>query len=93
VKLSHATATPKGPPGREASSVAPVILDLETRSAIDLRQVPAGVYASHPSTSLLCLAWQFIGEAEVYSWTPGDNDTTDLDRLHQAITDGAEVHA
>jgi DNA polymerase len=67
-----------------------VILDLETRSALDLRQVPAVVYAAHRSTSLLCVAWQVIGEAKIYSWIPGSN-TPALVELHRRIAAGVEV--
>jgi DNA polymerase len=75
------------------ASAGDVILDLETRSALSLKTVPAGVYATHFSTALLCAGWQFTGEQQIYSWAPGDNDTTELKRLHQAIAAGANVHA
>lgn len=70
-----------------------IIIDIESRSALKLNTVPANSYAEHPSTSLLCLAWQLVGEPQIHSWAPGDNDTTALDWLHQAIADGANVHA
>jgi DNA polymerase len=69
-----------------------IILDIETRSALDLRTVPACVYAAHPTTALLSAAWQFAGETEVRSWVPRSN-TPDLERLHQAIAAGAEVRS
>ncbi len=70
-----------------------IILDLESRSALDLRAVPAGKYAEHPSTALLCVGWQVVGEPQLHSWAPGDYDTAALDQLHQAIAGGASVHA
>jgi DNA polymerase len=74
-------------------SLMDIILDLESLSALDLRTVPASKYAEHPSTALLCVCWQVVGEPQIHSWAPGDNDTTTLHQLHQAITGGASVHA
>ena len=42
-----------------------VIIDLESRSAVDLRTVPAAKYAEHPSTALLCVCWQVVGEPRI----------------------------
>jgi hypothetical protein len=78
---------------RPVSSAGDVIIDLECRSALSLKTVPACIYAAHKSTALLCLAWLFTGELQIYSWAPGDNDRAALDQLHQAIAAGANVHA
>ncbi len=69
-----------------------IIVDLESRSAIKLNTVPACVYAAHRSTALLCVGWHFVGQAEFHCWSPGDNDDTALNQLHQAIANGARVH-
>lgn len=35
-----------------------VHLDFETRSEVDVKEVGGAVYAAHPSTEILCLAWK-----------------------------------
>lgn len=46
-------------------------IDFETRSRVDLRKCGTSVYARHPSTEILCLAWQNkLGET--FLWTPKD---------------------
>lgn len=40
-------------------------IDFETRSACDLKNRGADVYASHPTTEILCLAWAYDDEATV----------------------------
>jgi DNA polymerase len=67
-----------------------VLYDIESRSALDLRQVPVHVYGEHPSTSLLCIAWHVAGEDEIHSWIPGEAPPQ---RLLQAIAAGAELHS
>lgn len=47
----------------------PVYIDLETRSACDLRESGAYNYAKHPTTRLLTVAWQVDGVDHV--WLPG----------------------
>jgi len=86
------TSRKAGPATAGPVSSCDIVLDLETRSALKLTTVPASEYALHPSTSLLCLAWQVVGEPHIHSWAPGDNDTAALDQLHQAIAGGANVH-
>src|SRR5689334_2343422 len=82
-----------GPVTTGPVSLMDIIFDLESRSALDLRTVPASKYAEHPSTALLCVCWQVVGELPIHSWAPGDNDTTTLHQLHRAIAGGASVHA
>lgn len=50
-------------------------LDFETRSECDLRAAGADVYAAHPSTDILCMAWS-IDDGPVHIWRPlcGDVD-------------------
>lgn len=47
----------------------PVFIDLETRSAADLKLVGGYAYAKHETTRLLTVAWQVDGEDHV--WLPG----------------------
>ena len=49
--------------------MTPVFIDLETRSAADLRAVGGYNYATHPTTRLLTVAWQHEGADHV--WLPG----------------------
>jgi DNA polymerase len=46
-------------------------IDIETRSVANLRECGAHTYATHPSTSVLCLAWALDNE-EPQLWLPGD---------------------
>lgn len=46
-------------------------VDVETRSAADLKKVGAHVYFADPSTDLWCAAWS-IGLGGVSVWRPGD---------------------
>ena len=50
-----------------------IIVDFETRSEADLLTVGSYVYARHPSTEVLMLAWEdTIKEpGKVYQWFPG----------------------
>ena len=44
-------------------------IDFETRSAVDLKQTGAYIYAMHESTDVWCMAYAF-DEEEVQLWTP-----------------------
>jgi DNA polymerase len=46
-------------------------LDVETRSAVDLKLAGPWVYAQHQSTDLWCACWA-IGDRAVQTWRPGD---------------------
>jgi DNA polymerase len=48
-----------------------VIIDLETRSTVDLTDVGAHVYAAHPSTDVLCCGYA-VDDGDVKIWRPGD---------------------
>lgn len=65
-----------------------VTIDLETRSACDLRQHGGHLYADHPTTRLLTVAWH--ADDEYHVWLPG------VDRVPQALLDlhlsGYTVH-
>lgn len=47
-------------------------IDIETYSESDLTEVGAAVYAEHPSTEILCAAYQFSDEPEPRIWIAGD---------------------
>lgn len=44
-------------------------LDFETRSEVDLKLCGADVYARHPSTDVMCMAWAY-DDNPVILWTP-----------------------
>ena len=48
-----------------------IYIDFETRSKADLKKVGAYKYASNPTTSVLCLAYEYNDEG-VKLWTPDD---------------------
>jgi len=51
--------------------MVPVLIDLETRSACDLKEEGGHNYATHPSTRLLCVSWTAdLGET-YHVWVPG----------------------
>ena len=52
-------------------------LDVETRSAVNLKRVGPSVYAEHPSTDLWCACWA-IGDGAIQTWRPGDPPPTEL---------------
>jgi DNA polymerase len=47
------------------------VLDVETRSALDVRKVGAAKLAEHPSTDFWCACFTFDGQ-HVQRWVPGD---------------------
>ena len=49
--------------------VPEIHLDLETRSAVDLKKAGLYVYAEDPTTDVWCAAW-CVGDAPVQVWTP-----------------------
>lgn len=57
-----------------------VHLDFETRSVCDLRKQGAHIYASHPTTDVLCLRWA-IDDGPAYLWVLGDPSPTELFKL------------
>jgi len=71
-----------------------VFIDFETYSESPLPDVGAWVYAHHPSTELICLAWSYNGESP-YIWREAIDgmDHPDLEELFNRIKDGWEVHA
>lgn len=47
-----------------------IFIDFETRSEVDIKACGAWVYAEHPSTDVLCMAYA-IDDSPVNLWTPG----------------------
>lgn len=47
-----------------------VIIDFETKSEADLKQVGAWAYSEHPSTEVICVCWAW-GDRPRQSWWPG----------------------
>lgn len=66
-----------------------IVIDFETRSECDLKNCGAAVYAEHPSTEVLCLAYRIAG-ADTQLWKPGDPVPQSL---FAAIADGNVVCA
>lgn len=54
-----------------------VHLDFETRSTADLRSIGAAAYAAHPTTEVLCAAYQ-IDDSPVTLWVKGQEPPTPL---------------
>lgn len=52
-------------------------LDIETRSACDLKKAGVHRYAEDPTTEILCLAY-CVGDGPVRSWVPGADTPRDL---------------
>ena len=48
-----------------------VIVDVETRSTLDLKKVGAARYAADPTTDVWCVAW-CVDDGPVQLWIPGD---------------------
>lgn len=65
-------------------------LDFETRSAFDIRKANVSVYARHPSTIVLCLAYRLPGDPTIHLWKQGDPPP---EALFEAIIRGALVRA
>lgn len=47
-----------------------IVLDFETRSAVDLKKVGPWVYSEHYSTEIICLCWE-VNDVP-FEWRPGD---------------------
>jgi len=57
--------------GRPFSGI--LVLDLETRSELDVKRVGAAAYAEHHSTEIMCASWRLDG-VPVQRWTETDPD-------------------
>jgi DNA polymerase len=66
-----------------------VHIDFETRSACNLKEAGADVYAAHLTTDVLCMGYA-IGEEKVKLWKLGEPFP---DELRDAIKNGASVYA
>jgi DNA polymerase len=64
-------------------------IDLETRSAADLKKTGLYVYAEHPTTDVWCACW-CIDDGPIHTWLPGDPFPSDLG---VALFDGAVIVA
>lgn len=64
-------------------------LDLETRSAADLKKTGLYVYAEHPTTDVWCACW-CIDDGPVETWRPGEGFPPEL---MSALNAGALVFA
>jgi DNA polymerase len=63
-------------------------LDFETRSACDLKKCGVDIYALHPTTDILCIAYAF-GEEKVQSCLPKDLPV----RVKEHVASGGKVTA
>ncbi len=88
--VRHTEAERKEPSPIQAGAQPPKIctVDFETRSACDLRACGSAVYAEHPTTDILCLAYRLDGIA---LWTPIDGGCPDVLVAH--ILSGGIVEA
>lgn len=66
-------------------------IDFETRSACDIREAGAEVYARHPSTDFLCMAWTFGDDECISLITRADPTLPPLIASH--IRNGGLVYA
>ena len=64
-----------------------IFLDFETYSDVNIRDVGAHVYAAHPSTRMLCMAWA-IDDSAPQIWRPGTPFPVDLS---SRFRDGLEI--
>ena len=51
-----------------------IVLDFETASSVDLKEVGASVYAQHPTTEILCLVYGSQSWDDLRVWLPGEDD-------------------
>lgn len=67
------------------------VLDYETRSEVDLKEVGAYEYSRHPTTRILCAAWRIgtrdtLRTARTRSWSPALPETAEnLEHLRRAF--------
>lgn len=64
-------------------------IDFETRSVVDLKKAGIDIYAKHPTTDALCMAW-CIDKGPVNLWVLGDSFPKELKK---AIDNGAIITA
>lgn len=76
------TIAPESPPmerGASSSMLAPVFIDLETRSRCNLQQQGGRRYAEHPSTEILTVA--ALIDDRIIAWTPTLQEPLPADQL------------
>ena len=76
------------PLSAKGAPVPTITIDFETRSEADLKTVGPWVYAAHPSTEILCMAYEVKGKSGVCTGITGL--TRDLDWLARFYLFGAE---
>lgn len=64
-------------------------VDFETRSVVDLRKCGMYVYAEHPTTDVLCLAYSINGQ-DPEVWVPGQEPP---EELVQYVANSGDLHA
>ena len=62
-----------------------VDIDFETRSEVNLLEVGAAVYASHPTTEILMISFS-VDQVKVYNWNPFYPKAKNYARLTKAIS-------
>lgn len=67
-----------------------ISIDFETRSECDLKAHGSAVYAEHPTTEILCLAYSLGPNEPVEVWYPGADEPVEL---FAAIERGDEISA
>ena len=70
-----------------------ITMDFETRSACKLKECGTYIYSIHPSTEIMCLAWAYDDEEDVYIWHPGMPERWHLDELLRRVASGEIVEA
>jgi DNA polymerase len=65
-----------------------IVLDVETRSTLDLKKVGAARYAAHPSTDVWCVAWA-LDDGPVQLWIPGDPVAAEIADASEVIAHNA----
>lgn len=72
-----------------------IIIDIETRSVVNLKTVGAWVYSEHTTTDVICLAWKVYGDITNHIWWPGNpvpkefKDTKNIFVAHNALFEHA----
>lgn len=66
-------------------------IDFETRSHVDLKKRGVAIYAMHPSTDALCLAYKTPAGMRQWVWDPDDINPIPEDLLR--LIEAGEVHA
>lgn len=71
---------------------SPVFIDLETRSACDLRKEGSIPYAAHPTTQILTAAWTDDYGETYHLWLPGAVDGIPDEQIKTQKLEGVEIY-